>query len=220
MNISFWKWICCRKNFKLLSGAGLFWLFWSQTLIFDQWVFHAILPGSLPRATIKRRGNILSPSSMQAFQAGQICPVFPFSLPHWLAAGRASQHDRAHILSLHFLAAGRTSQHETTFTLLHWFSLTYFEQSTKHPEETSSNLWTIGAWEIILSSFLFDQRILRETNWIFFNSCFDFSILIPVLTTASQFMLWHSAFLFFLNSTFAPLLPVTYSTRVPFVSSC
>ena len=28
---------CSRKNFKLLSGTGIFWLFWSRTRIFDQW---------------------------------------------------------------------------------------------------------------------------------------------------------------------------------------
>ena len=80
-------------------------------------IFHAILPGSLPWATIKRWGNILSPSSMQAFWVGQTCPVFHFLLPHWLAAGQACQHDRAHILSLRFLAAGRTSQHERPHSL-------------------------------------------------------------------------------------------------------
>ena len=30
---------CSRKNFKLLSGAGIFWLFWSRTHIFDQWEY-------------------------------------------------------------------------------------------------------------------------------------------------------------------------------------
>ena len=43
-------------------------------------IFHAILPESLPRATIKRRGNILSPSFTKAFRAGQTCPVFLFAL--------------------------------------------------------------------------------------------------------------------------------------------
>ena len=73
--------------------------------------------------------------------------------------------------------------------------------------------------------------------WQHLNSCFDFSILFPVLKTASQLLLWlqhfnscpddsisipalTSASLLFVNSTTAFLLPATYSTRVPFVSSC
>ena len=145
---------------------------------------------SLPWATIKRWGNILSPSSTQAFWAEQTCPVFLFSLPHLLAAGQATNMT-AHILSLHFLAAGRTSQHETTFTLLHWLSLTYFEQSTKHHEENSFNLWTIGIWEIILSSLIFPSKPTdpRRNKLDIFNSCFKLSILIPVLMTASQLLL-------------------------------
>ena len=114
-NVHFWT--CSRKNFKLLSGAGIFWLFWSRTHFRPMRIFHTILPGSFSRATIKRRGNVLSPSSMQAFRAGLTCLVFHFSLPHWLATGQASQHDRTHILSLRFLTAGRTSQHERPYSL-------------------------------------------------------------------------------------------------------
>ena len=59
------------------------------------------------------------------------------------------------------------------------------------------------------SSFLLNQRIRRETNWIFSTPAFNFGILIPVLTTA---------FLFFLNSTFVPLLPATYIVLIPALS--
>ena len=143
-------------------------------------IFHTILPRSLPRATIKRWINILSLSFTQAFRAGQTCPVFFFSLPHWLAAGQASQHDRAHT-SLSSLPSSRKDLPTwgTTFTLLHWFSLTYFEQSAKHHEETSANLWTVGVWEIILSSFIFLSKPMdprRKKNWIFST---------PALTLAS-----------------------------------
>ena len=82
-------------------------------------------------------------------------------------------------------------------------SLTYFEQPAKRYQESTSNLWTIGVWEIFLSSFIFPSKPTdpRRNKLDIFNSCFDFSILIPVLTTASQFLLWHSASLFLLNST-------------------
>ena len=40
---------CCRKNFKLLSGTVIFWLFWSRTHIFDQWeYFMPFCPGHFP----------------------------------------------------------------------------------------------------------------------------------------------------------------------------
>ena len=94
---------------------------------------------------------------------------------------------------------------KSTFSLLHWLSLTLFraghrpffsslttEQSTKHYEENTSNLWTIGVWEIILSSFIFPSKPTDpwKNKLDIFNSCFDVSILIPVLTTASQLLLW------------------------------
>ena len=73
---------------------------------------------------------------------------------------------------------------------LHWLCLTYFEQSAKHHEKTTSNSWTIGVWEIILSSFIFSCKPTdpRRNKMDIFNSCFDFSILIPVLTTAAQLL--------------------------------
>ena len=82
--------------------------------------------------------------------------------------------------------------HSSLLTLLHWLSLTYFEQSAKHHEESTSNLWTIRVWEIILSSFTFPSKPMdpQRNQLDIFNSCFDISILIPVLMTASQLLLW------------------------------
>ena len=153
-------------------------------------IFHAILPGSLPRATIKQQGNILSLFSAQAFRAVQTCPVFLFSLPHWLAAGQASQHDRAHILSLCFLAAGRTSQHERPHSL-------FFTDSVSHIRVICYASWDLiqfmdlDVWEIILSSFIFPSKPTDpwRNKLDIFNSCFNFGILIPVLMTAFQFLL-------------------------------
>ena len=159
-------------------------------------IFHAILPGSLPRAIIKRRGNILSPSSMQAFRAGQTCPVFLFSLLYWLATGQASQHSREHILSS--LPSSRKDQPtcETTFTFLHRLfftnSLSHILSSPLRPMRRPHLIYgplVSGKSFFHHSSCLLNQRILRETNWIFFDSCSEFSILIPALTTASQLLL-------------------------------
>ena len=57
------------------------------------------------------------------------------------------------------LASSRTSQPtwQSTFTLLHWLSLTYFEQSTKHHEESTSKFmdhWCLGKH----SSFIFPSK--------------------------------------------------------------
>ena len=80
--------------------------------------------------------------------------------------------------------------HSSSLTLLQWLSLSYFEQSAKHHEETSSNLWAVGVWEIILSSFIFPSKPTdpRRNKLDIFNSCFNLSILIPVLTTTFQFL--------------------------------
>ena len=65
--------IVSRKNFKLLSAAGIFWLFWSRNHIFDQWdYFMPFCPGNYDRACI-------------------------LSL-RFLAAGRTCQHERPHSL--------------------------------------------------------------------------------------------------------------------------
>ena len=72
------------------------------------------------------------------------------------------------------------------------FSFLTTKQSTKQYVESTSNLWTIGVWEIILSSFIFLSKPMdpRRNKLDIFNSCFGFSILIPALTTASQLLLW------------------------------
>ena len=115
-------------------------------------IFHVILPGSLLWATIKRQGNILSPSSTPAFRAGQTCPVF---------------------LSLRFLAAGRTSQHSLFFTdtLSQILSSLLSTMRRAHPI-----YGPLVSWKSFFhhSSFLLNQPILGETNWIFST---------PVLTT-------------------------------------
>ena len=94
-------------------------------------------------------------------------PLFTSSL----ASSRTdSANMREHILSLLFLFSSRTHYHE----------------------ESTSNLWTIGVCEIILSSFIFPSKPTdpRRNKLDIFNSCFDFNILIPVLTTAFQLLLW------------------------------
>ena len=139
----------------------------------------AILPRSPPRGSIKGHANHSSPSSH--FHTGQ-------------------QQDKPaniteHTLFLHFLAAGKTSQHEKAHSLFFTDSLTYFEQSTKHHEESSSNLWTIGVWEIILSSFIFPSKPMdpQRNKLDIFNSCpddsisFDFGILIPAPSFTTVF---------------------------------
>ena len=124
-------------------------------------IFNAILPESLPRATIKRRGNILSLSSTQDFRAGQTC-----------------QHDRAHILSLRFLATGRTSPHERPHSLFFTDSSSLtLSLSLSHilisPLSTMRRRHPIygplvsGKSFFHHSSFLLNQRILGETNCLF-----------------------------------------------------
>ena len=92
----------------------------------------------------------------------------------------------------------------SSLALLHWLFLTHFEQdrpsfssltteqSTKYYEESTSNLWSIGVWEIILSSIIFPSKPtdLQRNKLDIFNSCFNFNILSPVLMTASQLQLW------------------------------
>ena len=131
-------------------------------------IFHAILPGSLAQATIKRRGNILSPSTTQAFRAGQTCPV---------------------LLSLCFLAAGMTSQLERLFftgSLSHISSSPLSTMRRPHPIYRPL---VFGKSFFHHSSFLRNHRIIRETNWIFSILAFNFSILITVLTAAFQLLL-------------------------------
>ena len=154
---------------------------------------NAILPGSLPWATIKRRGNSFSPSFMQAFWARQTCPVF---------------------LSLRFLAAGRTSQHKRPHSLFFTDSLSHISSSSlsnmRRPHPIYGPLVS-GKSFFHHSTFLLNQRIFRETNWIFSTPAFNFCILFlswrQCLNTGS---IIYNCF----------LLPAIYSTRVLFVSSC
>ena len=169
-------------------------------------IFHAILPGHFPRQLWKGEVTFFHPlpcrpfeqdrsvlSSSSRFPTGQQQDK-PANMTehilHLLEARQASQHDRVHILSLCFLAAGRTSQHERPHSLFFtdWLYLTYFEQSAKHHEESTPNSWAVGVWEIILSAFIFPSKPTDpwRNRLDIFNSCFNFSILIPVLMTASQ----------------------------------
>ena len=125
--------------------------------------------------------------------------------------------------------------HSSSLTLPHWLSVTYFEQSAKHHEESTSNLWTIGVWEIILSSFIFPSKltdprrnkldIFQLRFWLqHFNSCpddsistpaFNFSILILVLMTASQPLLWLQHINFCPDDSIS-IHALTFSYFIPF----
>ena len=144
-------------------------------------IFHAILPGSLPRATIKRRGNLLSPSSMQAFRAKQTCPIFLFSLPHWLAEG---------ILTLCFLAVGRTNQHERPHSLFFTDSLSYILSNPLSTMRRPHPIYGLGVWEIILSLFIFPSKPTdpQRNKLDIFNSCFEYSVLILALSFTTDFL--------------------------------
>ena len=139
-----------------------------------------------------------------------------------LASSRMSQPTWQSTHSLSSLPSSRKDQPtwETTFTPLHWLFFTdslslflslshthththtYFEQSAKHHEETTSNLWTIGVWEIIFPSFIFPSKqtdprrnkldIFQLLPWLqHFNSCSDDSISTPALTSAFYFLSWR-----------------------------
>ena len=99
-----------------------------------------------------RRINNIRPAAGEASQTWQPTWQSTYSCLRLQAAGQTNQRERAHSLSS--LPSSRKDQAtwESTFTL-HWLSLTYFEQSAKHLEESTSNLGTIGVWEIIFSSF-------------------------------------------------------------------
>ena len=120
--------------------------------------------------------------------------------------------NQSHPLFTSSLASNRTDH---PFPLSPQSSLTIMKKST-------SNLWTIGIREIIFSSFIFPSKPTdpQRNKLYIFNSCFVFSILIPVLTTACQLLLWlqHLNYGSIIYNRF--LLLVTYSTRVLFISSC
>ena len=171
----------------------------------------AILPGSPPRGNIKGRTNHCSMSSR--FPTGQQQDKLANMTEHILFSSPPScrpdnQQVRAHSLSSLPSSSKYQPTWESTFTLLHLLFFTDSHShilssllSTKRKPHPIYGPLVSGKSFFHHSSFLLNQRILGETNWIFFNSCFNFSILIPVLTTESQFMLWHSATLFLLNST-------------------
>ena len=119
-----------------------------------------------------------------------------FSLLHWPAAGQANNMTEHILLSLP--PGSRASQltWQSTFTLLHWLFFTDFlthisscPLSTMRRAHSFYRPLVSGKSFFHHSSFLLNQRILGETNWIFSTPAFDFSILIPVLTTVSQLLL-------------------------------
>ena len=61
--------LCSRKNFKLLSGAGIFWLFWSWTHIFNQWeYFMPFCPEKWPRQLKKDEITFFHPLPCRPFE--------------------------------------------------------------------------------------------------------------------------------------------------------
>ena len=121
-----------------------------------------ILPRSPPRGNKKGRANHFSSSSRFPTGQQQDKPVNMME----------------HILSLHFLAAGKTSQHERAHSLFFTDSLSHIlscRLSTKRREHPIYGPLVSGKSFFHHSSFLLNQRILRETNWIFST---------PVLTSA------------------------------------
>ena len=135
-------------------------------------IFHLILSWPLPRATIT---FILFHAGLSS-RTDMAC--LPLLLSPLACRGQASQHNRAHILSLRFLAAGKTSQHERPHSLFFTDSLSHISNSllstTRRPHPIYGPLVS-GKSFFHHSSFLLNQRVLGETNWIFSP---------PVLTSA------------------------------------
>ena len=105
-------------------------------------------------------------------------------------------------------------------------------QSAKYHEETTSNLWTVGVREIILSSFIFPSKStdLRRNKLdilipvmttafqlLFglqhFNSCPDDSVLIPALSFTTVFFLQQLTEQGFLLSQSSPLKTINISVN-------
>ena len=157
----------------------------------------------------------------------------PFCLGSHLMGNIKGRANYSRPLFASSLASSRTGQStwESTFSLFA-FSLASSRTDhlspshhTKHYEESTSNLWTIGVWEIILSSFIFSSKptdprrnkldFFQLLRWLqYFNSCPDDSISTPVLTSAFQFLSWQQP----LNSCFdfSVLIPALSFTTVPF----
>ena len=156
--------MCSRKNFKSLFSAGI------------------VLALGVSNLHISSNENDWCHSARVTSPA-VLTILALYWLPPLLAAGQTSQRERAHSLSsLPLLLAA------VQIILF----LSHHRESSKNYEESTSNLWAIGVWENILSSFIFPSKPTdpRRNKLDIFNSCFDFSILIPVLTTASQLLLW------------------------------
>ena len=204
----FIKYLCSRKNFKLSFSAGIALAVGVRIYIFRPMrMTNAILPRSSPWGNIKGRANHFSlsscfPHSQQQDRPANMTEHILFSLPHWLAAGQASQYDRAHTFlasslassrtsqstsqstysSLRFLAAGKTSQNEGAHSLFFTDSSSLtLSHILSGPLSTIRRAHSIygplmfGKSFFHHSSFLLNQWILRETNWIFST---------PVLTSA------------------------------------
>ena len=145
----------------------------------------AILPGSPPRGNIKGHAYHFS-LSLLASQLASSRTKPANMTEHFLSLScRPFEQDRPVNMTEHTYSLFASLQqeepanirdhiHSSSLTLLHWLSLTYFEQSAKHNEETSSNLWTVGVWEIIRSSFIFPSKPTDpwRNKLNIFNSCF------------------------------------------------
>ena len=188
-------WTYSRKNFKLLFCAGIDLAVGVRIYIFRPMrMTDAILPGSPLRGNIKGCANPFSPSS--GFPTGQ-------------------QLDKPVNMTEHILFSSLPSSRkdqstgESTFTLLHWLfftdSLSHISSSPISTMKTAHPFYgplVSGKSFFHHLSFLLNQGIIGEANWIFstpvltsafkflsrwqhLNSCLDSSSLIPVLTTAS-----------------------------------
>ena len=193
---------CSRKNFKLLFCAGIALAIGDSKLHIssneNDWCHSA-------RVTSPRQHNhfllslLASPLASTRTKPANMTEQTLFPLPCLLAVGQ-SQPTRQSTHSLSSLPSSRKDQPtwEITCTLLHWLFFTDCPSNI-----LSSPLSTMGRPHPIYgplvsrksffhhSSFLLNQWILGETDWIFSTPAFNFSILIPFLTTTSQLLLWH-----------------------------
>ena len=111
-----------------------------------------------------------------------------------LASSRTSQPTlQSTYSSLRLLAAGQTSQREIAHSLFFTDSISHISSSPVSTIRRTHPIYgplVSGKSFFHHSSFLVNHRILRETNCIFSTPAFNFSILIPVLMTAFQLLLW------------------------------
>ena len=153
--------LCNRKNFKLSFCMGIALAAGVQIYMFRPMrITDAILPGSPPRGNIKCRANNFSPSSR--FLADQLQDK-PANMTEY-------------ILSLRFLTC--SLQDRLSFSSLTTESpLTIMRRA--HP---IYGPLVSGKSVFHHSSFLLNQRILGDTNWIFST---------PDLTSAFWFLSWR-----------------------------